>query len=239
MIRRVTRRSKKILLFAGLLLLSMSATLPDDRGWPEPRSFHSRGFSYVAEIFPPHSRQNNSEQPCCYFYKMGYPGKQWEIKPALVWQAKLNNARMPVQALVSMDGELVTLNEHGKAGSENTVAIYDKKGHLVESFHLDELITDEDEGQLSISESSRWWNNKARYYFLKKPSRLYILLEWGKVWEFSLSDGRFRNGKLTQFADLALVAKAPHADEEAEIWEINLRFSSITDILNPKTGAEK
>jgi hypothetical protein len=60
-------------------------------------------------------------------------------------------------------GELVTMNEHGKAGYENTVAIYDKKGHWVKSFHLDELITDEDDGQFSRSESSRWWNNKARY----------------------------------------------------------------------------
>lgn len=239
MIRRVTRRSKKILLFAGPLLWSMSAAFPDDWGWPEPRSFHSRGFSYVAEIFPPHSRQNNSEQPFCYFYKMGYPGKQWEIKPELVWQAKLNNELMPFQALISMDGELVTLNEHGRVGYENTVAVYDRKGQLLKSFHLDELITDEDEGQFSRSASSRWWNNNAKYYFMKNPARLYILLEWGKVWEFSLTDGRFRVGKLTQFADLAVVLKAPYVNEEAAIWETNLRFSSITDVLNPKIGAEK
>jgi hypothetical protein len=217
----------------------MSAAFPDDWRWPEPISFHSGGFSYVAEIFPPHSRQNNSEKPICYFYKMAYPGTEWKIKPELVWKAKLNNARMPVQALVSMDGELVTLNEHGKAGFENAVVIYDRKGQLLKSFHLDELITNEDEGRFSISTSSRWWNDKARYYFLKNPSRLYILLKWGKVWEFSLTDDGFRTGELTQFADLALVSKAPHADEEAEIWEINLRFSSITDVLNPKIGAEK
>ncbi len=92
MIRRVTRRSKEILLFTGPRLLSMSAAFPDDWGWPEPRSFHS-------------------------------------------------------------------------------------KGQLLKSFHLDELFTDEDEDQFSSSESSRSWNNKARYYFMKNPSRLYILLD--------------------------------------------------------------
>jgi hypothetical protein len=34
-----------------------------------------------------------------------------------------------------MDGELVTLNERGKVGCENTVAVYDKKGQLLKSFH--------------------------------------------------------------------------------------------------------
>jgi hypothetical protein len=217
----------------------MSAAFPDDWRWPEPISFHSRGFSFVAEIFPPHCRQNSSEKPVCYFYKTEDSGTDCEIKPELVWQAKLNNESMPVQALVSMDAELITLNEHGKAGFENAVVIYDGKGQLLKSFHLDELITEEDARQISKSTSSRWWNNKARYYFLKNPSRLYILLEWGKVWEFSLTDGGFRAGEPTQFADLALVLKTPYANEETEIWEINLRFSSITDVLNPKIGAEK
>ena len=40
-----------------VLCLSFSASA-DDWGAPEPVSFHSRGFGYVAEIFPPQSRQN-------------------------------------------------------------------------------------------------------------------------------------------------------------------------------------
>ena len=227
---------KKILPFAALLLLSMPAAFPDEWGWPEPKGFHSRGFFYVAEIFPPHSRQNKSEKPICYFYKMGYPGKEWEIKPELIWQAGLSNVLMPLQALISMDGELATLNEHGKAGYENSVVIYDKKGKLVRAFQLDELLSDEDAHQFSSSESSRWWNNKARYFFMREPPRLYILLEWGKVMEFSLTDGGFRAGKLAQFADLSRVANMQYANEEAEIWDMNLRFASITDVLNPKIG---
>jgi hypothetical protein len=36
-----------MLLFIALLLLSVPAAFPDDWRWPEPRSFHSRGFSHV------------------------------------------------------------------------------------------------------------------------------------------------------------------------------------------------
>jgi hypothetical protein len=85
----------KTALLIGLLVALLSASARAD-GWvrPEPMSFHSRGFGYVAEIFPPHSRQNSGDKPLCYFYELGYPGSDWRIDARLKWKAPLVNERM-------------------------------------------------------------------------------------------------------------------------------------------------
>ena len=112
----------------------------DDRPRPAPTSYHCRGFWYVAEIFPPKSRQNASDAPVCCFYAIGYPGLEWKIDAKLVWKAPLVNAGkrgMPDEALVTMDGILVTLNDYGEVGARNAVVIYDKQGKLVKSYGFD------------------------------------------------------------------------------------------------------
>src|SRR5690349_2540847 len=93
--------------------------IADDWASLEQVSFVSCGYSYVAEIFPPKSRQNPGDKPLCYFYEMGYPGTEWKIQPHLLWKAQLVNKQMPYQAVVSMDGFLVTLNDHGQVGYNN------------------------------------------------------------------------------------------------------------------------
>ena len=104
---------------------------------PAPVSFHSRGFGYVAEVFPPKSRQNSTEKPICYFYEVGFPGAEWKIDAKLKWKATLANDVMPYQAVVSMQGMLVTFDEHGAAGYKNAVAIYSKNGLLVRKYQLE------------------------------------------------------------------------------------------------------
>ena len=66
--------SKTTLLIGLLAVLLGASARADDWVRPEPTSFHSRGFGYVAEIFPPRSRQNSGDKPLCYFYELGYPG---------------------------------------------------------------------------------------------------------------------------------------------------------------------
>ena len=205
---------------------------------PHPASFHSRGFVYVAEVFPPTSRQNPGEKPVCYFYQMGYPGTAWEITPNLKWMAELVNKQMPCEAVVSMDGHLVTLNEWANVGFHNAVVIYDLNGKLVKSYSLDELLTKDDVEKVERSKSSRYWNRGARYYFLRAPARLYILLSWHKALEFSLESGAFRYGNLSDFSDLAALVEKHSVNEEAEIWATSLRFSSITDVMNVKAHHE-
>jgi hypothetical protein len=58
----------KFILVLALVTLSLSfSAAADDWGAPHPVSFNSRGFGYVAEIFPPGSRQNPTEKLLCYF----------------------------------------------------------------------------------------------------------------------------------------------------------------------------
>src|SRR4030081_1995993 len=95
---------RRFIPFLSFIVLCLSFSAPaDDWGAPEPVSFHSRGFGYVAEIFPPQSRQNPTEKPLCYFYEVGYGGgTEWKIDAELKWKASLVNDVMPDQAAISM-----------------------------------------------------------------------------------------------------------------------------------------
>jgi hypothetical protein len=232
---------RKFILVLGLavLCLSFSATA-DDWGAPNPVSFTSRGFGYVAEIFPPRSRQNTTDKPLCYFYETGDSGgTAWKIAAKLKWKAPLVNDAMPYQAVVSTHGRLVTLNEYGALGYKNAVAIYGQTGALVKTYQLDELIPAGDSAKIETSMSSRWWNKDAKYYFLDNPGRLYIVLPWGKAVEFQLDTGRERYGPSAQFGELAkVVAKGNNSNEETEIWATSLRFSSITDLSHNSETAD-
>ncbi len=229
----------------GLFLFLTGAVGPrlsfaDDWAWPEPVSFCCRGFGFVAEIFPPKTRQNDSDRPACYFYRMGYPGTTWKVDATLVWKAELVNDvkpfTMPYEAIVSMDGYLVTLNDYARMGGKHAIVIYDPKGKLVKSYALDQLLPKEDAQLIPASMSGRWWNEKATYFFLEKPDRLYIVLALGKTMEFGLEDGAFKYDQANAFPDLAPLLVKPHANERTEIWRTNLRFSSVTDILAAKAG---
>jgi hypothetical protein len=131
----------KTALLISLLFALLSASARAD-SWvrPEPTSFHSRGFGYVAEIFPAHSRQNSGDKPLCYFYELGYPGSDWRIDARLKWKAPLVNERMPYQALISQAGDLITLNEHGSVGYRNAIVIYDQLGRATKAYELDDLL---------------------------------------------------------------------------------------------------
>ncbi len=203
----------------------------DQWSWPEPSSFHARGFSYVAEVFPVKSRNNTTEKPICYFYAMGYPGTGWKVDATLVWKGALVNRQMAHEAVVSMDGDLVTLNEYGRLGFENSVVIYGRQGKLVKAYSFDELISSAEASGFERSTSSRWWNKDAKYYFLVNPGRFYIVLPADKVLRFQLSDGQHRYGAMSDFPELAKITANQYANERAEVWRTSLRFSSITDVL--------
>jgi len=234
---------KTALLMSLLVALLSASARADDWARPEPTSFHSRGFGYVAEIFPPHSRQNSGDKPLCYFYELGYPGSDWRIDARLKWKAPLVNELMPYQALISQAGNLITLNEHGSIGYRNAIVIYDRHGRTIKAYKLDDLLPadeismNENTNKIAISTSSRWWNRDAKYYFYQQPSRFYVVLPWGTALEFFVTDGTFRYGAVSSFLELAGARSSPHANEELEVWQSTLRFSSITDVLKPPVGS--
>src|SRR5215469_2029097 len=233
---------RKFILFPGCVALCLSlSAAADDWAVPEPVSFHSRGFGYVAEIFPPRSRQNSTEKPLCYFYEVGYPGTVWRVDAKLKWKAPLANDLMPYQAVVSMQGSVVTFNDYGAVGYKNAVVIYSPTGSLVARYQLNDFIPEGDTGKIETSESSRWWTKGAKYYFLESPGRLFVVLSWGRVVEFNLDTGRHKYGPAAEFRDLdKAVAKGNSSNEETEIWATSLRFSSITDVVeaNAKQGSQ-
>jgi hypothetical protein len=234
----------KTALLISLLFALLSASAGADE-WvrPEPKSFHSRGFGYVAEIFPPNSRQNSGDKPLCYFYELGYAGNDWRIDARLKWKAPLVNERMPYQAVISQTGDLITLNEHGSVGYRNAIVIYDQLGRATKAYELDDLLPadeismNENMSKIPISISSRWWTRDAKYYFFREPSRFYVVLPWGTALELLLKDGTFRYGAVGNFPELTRARSNPHAGEEAEVWQTSLRFSSITDVLKPPVGS--
>jgi hypothetical protein len=228
-----------------------SPAAADDWVSPEPTSYHSRGFGFVAEIFPPHSRQNPSERPLCYFYEV-HSGGEWRVDAKLKWQAPLVNERMPYQAVISPQGDLVTLNEHGSVGYRNAVVIYRRDGRVTKAYALDELLPakeislNESEGKIPVSTSSRWWTRDANYYFLTDPGRFYVVLPGDSALELMLDGGK-TYAAVAAFSQLAALRQKEAADaargmfhsanEEVEVWSTSLRFSSITDVLAARSAS--
>jgi hypothetical protein len=246
----------RMVVITGLwLALLASHPAADDWARPEPTSFHSRGFLYVAEIFTPRSRQNAGNRPLCYFYSVGFAGSGWNVDARLVWKAPLVNPTGPYEAVLSMDGDLVTLNEHGRVGYDNAVVIYRRDGSLVKAYALDDLLParaisgNENEAKVPLSTSSRWWTRNAQYYFLARPSRFYVALPWGSALEFLLENGKVSYAPVAEFPEFAALRRKEATDtargmfhstnEEAEVWSTSLRFSSITDVLAARSGARR
>jgi hypothetical protein len=203
---------------------------------PEPASFHARGSQLVAEIFPTASRQNPGKRALCYFYEVGYPGTRWDVTPTLKWKAQLANEHMPVDAVVSQDGWLVTLNEWYGAGHAHSLVVYDPRGHLVADWSGDRLFADPALQTIArdrTSMSSVWWNRHASYYFTRQHV-LFVSLSADAVIRVDLAAGSYRVGPASAFRDYAVAAA--DANALTEIWKTSLRFSSITDVLAPRTG---
>jgi hypothetical protein len=251
--RRRGAHGVSLVVIAGLwLALFASRAAADDWVRPEPTGFHSRGFFYVAEIFPPQSRQNAGDKPLCYFYAMGYAGSGWKVDARLVWKAPLVNSTGPYQAVLSPEGDLVTLNEHGRVGYDNAVVIYRRDGSLVKAYTLDDLLPakvislNENEAKIPISMSSRWWTRDAAYYLLAQPARFYVALPWGSALEFLLENGKVSYAPAAEFPEFAALRRKEAADaargmfhstnEEVEVWSTSLRFSSMTDVRAARSG---
>ena len=131
----------------------------------------------------------------------------------LVWKAEL--PVMPLEAVVSMDGTLVTLDADADSGTDHAVVVYDGRGHVVRSWKLDDLVACDDAAKLEQSKSSPHWTQGAKYYFIR--DKLYIALAFGKTIEIASSkDGRIKYG---------VAMPAVDNNAEAEVWSTSLRFS--------------
>jgi len=201
-----------------------------DRGGPQPIGFHSRGFSYVAEVFPAKARRNTDAQPRVYVYEVGYPGAQWRVDAKRLWTSAL--PVMPEAALVSMAGHVVMLDEHYQAGGEHALVLFAPDGRLVKSFTLEQLLGRTNLARVEYSDCGRLWRKGAAFYFSQGPSaRLYVVLAGGSAVEIELATGALRRGTVRDFDRLRKITAQPFPNELAEPWPLSLRFSSLTDML--------
>jgi hypothetical protein len=222
-------------LVLGTSLASDRAATRCDRGAPEPVGFHARGFGYVAEVFPPRSRQNASSRPLAYFYEVGYPGTEWRVDARRVWSAELVNPQRPQAALVSMEGDFVTLDDYYVSGGDHAVVIYDRGGRPIRSFTLEQLLEPTELARVPQSDCGRLWREGATFYFTRSPdARLYVVLQWGSVIELTLATGQLRRGTAADFAVVRDLVAHSFANERTEVWPINLRFASITDVVTAR-----
>ena len=223
------------LLLTAVLGVAASAPMTRcDRGAPEPIGFHSRGFGYVAELFPPKSRRNPGTKPRAYLYTVAYPGREWRVEAHRLWTVELANASMPDAALVSVDGRLVTLDDYDGAGGSNALVVFATTGKVVRSFALEQLLGVET-SRVVRSDCGFLWREGTSFYFAgREDPKLYVVLPWSRVLEVTLSTGMLRRGILGDFPALREVLKNQYPNELTEVWATSLRFSSLTDLNPPK-----
>jgi hypothetical protein len=201
-----------------------------DRGAPEPAGFHGRGFEYVAEVFPPRSRQNPGDRPVAFLYQVAYPGASWRVDARLIWKATLANGKMPEAALVSMSGEFITLDDYFQEGP--AIALYDRTGRQLRTYTVEQLFSAAQRAAIGRSDCGWEWREGARYYITAgQQPRLYILLRSNTVLAFSLRTGELQRDTLARFPELRQIQARESPNEETQVWRLNLRFSSITDLL--------
>ena len=218
------------LLSAAINAASLATGTMCDRGAPHPVGFHSRGFSYVAEVFPPNARRNTDSHPRVYVYEVGYPGATWRVDARRLWTAAL--PVMPQAALVSMAGHVVTLDEHFQAGGDRALVLFAPDGRLVRSFALEQLLDSIDLARVEFSDCGRLWREGAAFYFSGGPNaKLYIAFKWDSALEIDLATGALRRGSARDFAMLREITSQRFPNELTEPWELNLRYSSLTDML--------
>ena len=213
---------------ASLAVLAASPAC--DRPAPEPVAFTSRGFGFVAEVFPPGSRRNPGDRPRAFFYEVKHPGTGWSVDARRVWSAELPLATTPRAAIVSMDGHLVTLDEdHGTA---HALAVFGRDGRLVRSFALEVLLGGPERDRATWSDCGVHWREGAVFYFTRPPdARLLVVRRDGEhVVEIALATGALRRGTARNFPALAALRSERFPSELAEVWATSLRFSSITDV---------
>lgn len=214
-----------------VLVLCTSIARADD--WPaaHPQGWHAQGFGQVAEMFPPKSRHNAGDKPIVYVYDVT-SGAGWATSAKLVWKGPLPNREAPYEAIL-VDGYLVTFDDWASLGGSHAVVIFDPKGKQIATKKLDDMlpaaVADRDR-----SISSRYWRRNAKYQFDISVGLLRIALSGGEVLEITLASGKHK-----------LYAKGTtpppfKRGQETGVWPLNLRFSSITDVLaagaKPQTG---
>jgi hypothetical protein len=164
---------------------------------------------------------------------VGYPGSEWRVQARRLWTTELATQPMPLAALVSMAGHLVTLDDYYDTGGNHAIVIYNRDGRFVRSFTLSELLEPRDLYGAQLSDCGRAWREGVRFFFtITSNPKLYALLPSRRALELGLETGKLRRGEITDFPALGAILTRKFPNEETEVWVTSLRFSSISDLLS-------
>jgi hypothetical protein len=207
-----------------LILLASTPAFADDWPMAHPRGWFAQGMGTVAEVFPPQSRNNAGTKPVMFVYDIQSAGNWKTVTPKLLWKVELANREAPYEALVA-DGWVITLDDWANLGYDHAVVIYDPKGKLVASKKLDDMLP-ADVANKDRSVSSRYWRRDAKYLIDLKGKQLHVMFKSGGYLRISLADGKHEYSATPP-------TKLP-AGSETAVWQLDLRFSSITDVIAAK-----
>lgn len=108
----------------------------------------------------------------------------------LLHQISLQNPVAPVDALVSDQGNFITLDNWHNLGYGKVVAIYGPAGKLIRSFELGELYPGQLLERIARSMSSRHWRCQPSHFVEPKEQKsVYVAEALGGYFVFTLASG--------------------------------------------------
>jgi hypothetical protein len=229
---------KRAIILGVSLVVCILPVFTDVIGGAGPLSYTSRGYDFIAEFFPPFSTGDSLPHSSCYFYQKLRDEPHFK----LLW--KDTEYQGPFSAIISMDGDLITVDGQVGRGRKNSIMIYSREGKRSKTLDYDELFPTFVPELDTLYPFNNLWNVDASYYFVnldkpqseRFPTHLYIRLKWNKAFEFRLSDGVFRYGPIIDYPVLdSLSQPGISTNSEAGIRPTSLRFSSITELLRCKS----
>jgi len=141
-----------------VLLLIASAANAQADSWAEPelKTVAAENAMYLARIEPGHTGRG-SAHATLYLYDAHADGYRKLVRYAL------QDDWLPVTALLSNDGSLVTLDHWAEVGTGVVLHVYDVQGNIRSQHTLRELIGDA-AGKAPSSVSSTWWRCGAPFF---------------------------------------------------------------------------
>jgi len=182
-------------LFSLLLLACLGAAPAHADSWamPQVREVFSASRDHFVRIVPGDNLGKvvgfggspAGKDAVAEFYRR-YPDRSYRLIQTL----KLLNPVAPVDAFVSNDGRLITVDNWHNLGYGDVLAVYAADGKLVKSYTLEDLFTKAEIGSFPHSVSSRHWH-KGPVYLNQDQRTLYMMVKDGHDIVLGVETGRF------------------------------------------------
>jgi hypothetical protein len=179
----------------GFLLACLASTPAHADSWamPQVREVFSASRDHFVRIVPGDNLAEvvgfggsaKGKDAVAEFYSR-YPDRSYRLMHTVT----LLNPVAPVDAFVSNDGRLVTVDNWHNLGYGDVLAVYGADGKLVRSYALEDLFPKAEIEAFPLSVSSRHWH-KGPAYLNKDQRTLYLMVSDGRDLVLGVESGRF------------------------------------------------